>query len=87
MTVTPYTNDTEFTKYLVIHSDPNPDCNTCETALLLELEPGSSIGTGQPHMELYDTYEEALEVANTFGYEEPQIVDETIDVDFEPVAE
>ena len=38
-------------------------------------------------MELYDTYEEALEVAKTYGYEEPQIVDETIDVDFEPVAE
>jgi hypothetical protein len=71
-----YTNDTETTKYVVIHSDSRLNCETCETVLLLELEPGSSIGTGQPHMETYDTYEEALEVAKTFGYIEPPADDD-----------
>jgi hypothetical protein len=80
LTSSPYTNTAPSTQYLVIHSDPRPECGTCETTLLLELEPNSTIGTGQPHLEVYDTYEEALEVAKTFGYIEPPEADDVFDV-------
>jgi hypothetical protein len=67
-----HTNNTEEIQYYVVHSEPRPDCGTCSTAMLLELEPGSSIGTGQPYAEFFDNYEEALQRAIELGYEEPE---------------
>jgi hypothetical protein len=65
-------NDTDKIQYYVVHSELDPSCGTCSTALLLELEPGSSIGTGQPYSEKFDVYEEALERAKELGYVEPE---------------
>jgi hypothetical protein len=66
------TNTSPSTRYFVIHSEPRPECGTCSTALLIELEPGASLGTGQPHTEEFPTYEEALARAIELGYEPPE---------------
>ena len=71
-----YTNDTEEIQYYVIHSEPNPECQTCSTTLLLELEPGSTIATGQPYAEEFNNYEEALNRAVELGYVLPDTGEE-----------
>jgi hypothetical protein len=68
-----YTNTTEQTKYYIIHSEPKPGCGTCSIVMLLELEPGSSVGTGQPYSEQFPTHEEALARAIELGYEVPEV--------------
>lgn len=70
----PHTNTSDTIEYLVVHSEPN-ELGLCETVLLLELEPNNGLASGQPHVEQFASYDEALEKAIELGYEPPEPMD------------
>lgn len=70
MTFSPYVNTTDAPQYIVVHCEPCEIEGTCPAVCLITLEAGEALATGQPYMQIFDDYEEALEVAQSLGYQE-----------------
>ena len=66
----PHINNSDAIEYFVVHSEPN-ESGTCEFVSLLELDPSNGLASGQPYIEQFASYDEALERAIELGYEPP----------------
>lgn len=66
----PYINTTGTTQYIVVHCEPCEIEGTCPTICLVTLDAGEALASGQPFVQVFDDYDEALEVAQSLGYQE-----------------
>lgn len=69
----PHVNTTGATQYVIAHCEPCETEGTCPAIYLVTLEPNEAVTTGQPYVQIFDNYEEALEVATSLGYQEPTL--------------
>jgi hypothetical protein len=67
-----YTNTTSTSEYFVFHSEVD-DEGLCSHVVISEIEPESSVASGQPYAEKFDSKEEAEEYAVSLGYEIPDV--------------
>jgi hypothetical protein len=66
----PHVNTTGTTQYVVAHCEPCETEGTCPAICLIALEPNEAVVTGQPYVQIFDDYDEALEIATSLGYQE-----------------
>jgi len=67
-----YTNTNSVSEYFVFHCELD-DEGLCSHVVISEIEPGSSVASGQPYAEKFDSKEEAEEYAVSLGYEIPDV--------------
>ena len=66
-----HTNTTPAPEYFVFYSEANAE-DLCPSVTISELEPGSTIASGQPNHAQFSSYAEAEQFAMGLGYEPPE---------------